>query len=149
MNQEQSVIFHLGHLTKVINHRATSILHEEGCHVSIEHMQFIMTLYYQGRLSQQELANILCRDKSSIQRTVAMLVRRHLVQVESDKSDKRKNIISLTEQGRSLTGKIEENILEIEHRLFEHLDQNAKQRLINLINELIPYPWKPIAMKKK
>lgn len=148
MNQEQSVIFHLSHLTKVINHRATSILHEEGCNISIEHTRFLMMLYYQGRLSQQELANVLCRDKSSVQRTVTMLVRKHLVQVDSDRSDKRKNIISLTGLGRNLTGKIEENILEIEHRLFEHLGQNARQRLINLINELIPHPWKPIAIQK-
>lgn len=136
MNTKQSVIFHLAYLNKIINHRANVLLRESGYQIRIEQLPVIMTLHYQGRLSQQELANLLFRDKSSIQRTIVTLTRAQLVTINDDNLDKRKNIVALSGCGKLLAARLEKNIDEIESHLLQHIGSKAIEKLINIIDDL-------------
>ena len=53
-------------------------------------------------ISQKELADIIMRDKSSVQRSIAALERRGLLLVLPDEADKRKNRIHLTDAGKQI-----------------------------------------------
>jgi DNA-binding MarR family transcriptional regulator len=139
MNQEESIIFHLAHLYKVINNRANILFQESGYPIRIEQVPVLMTLHYQGSLSQQEVANYLSRDKSSIQRTVVSLLRNGLVTVSNDSCDKRKNIVTLSGYGKTLSTKLETDISEIECLLFDHIGHGARQKIIDMIHELDLY----------
>ena len=136
MNPEQSIIFHLAHLNKVICQKANALFQESGYRIRIEQVPVLMTLYYQGRLSQQELADLLHRDKSSIQRTIVTLAKAQVVTINEDCQDKRKNIIALSDCGRLLAIELEKNRNDVESHLFKHIGDNAKQKLINLIQDM-------------
>lgn len=137
MNPEQSVIFHLGYLTKIVNNKANTLFHEAGLNVRVEQIPVLIAIYCQGPLSQQELANILSRDKSSIQRTIVTLSRNQLVSIGNDRLDKRKNIISLTEYGKQLTSMLEKSMIEVEHLLFDHISDWDRQKLIGIIKKFV------------
>lgn len=133
MNIEQSVIFHLGHLTKIVNNKANHIFQNAGYQVRIEQVPVLMTLYYNGNLSQQELANLVGRDKSSIQRTVVTLCKNRLIKIDSDWADKRKNIVVLTDSGRQLSQTMEQGMIHLEAVLFSHIGKADQEQLIQMI----------------
>ncbi|MFA6059109.1 MAG: MarR family transcriptional regulator [Taibaiella sp.] len=133
MNVEQSVIFHLGSLTKIVNNKANHIFQNAGYHIRIEQVPVLMALFYNGRLSQQEIANIVTRDKSSIQRTVVTLCRNQLIRIDDDVHDKRKNIIVLTESGKKLSQMLQRGMIKLESILFSHIQKSDQDRLIEMI----------------
>jgi len=139
MNPQYSILFHLGYLAKIMNRRANALFHKSGYNVRMEQIPVLMALRFYGRLSQQELADKLDRDKSSIQRTVVTLARNGLINIGADKLDKRKNIIALNDCGQCLAKEMEQNMSEVEGLLFDHLSDNAKNRLISMIAELGNY----------
>jgi DNA-binding MarR family transcriptional regulator len=78
-----------------------------------------MILHHKS-LSQRELSDKTMRDKSSILRSISALEKKNLVEVVKDKIDKRKNIVSLTDEGislaksiRSLMKRAEEEVMSV------------------------------------
>ncbi|KQB43599.1 Transcriptional regulator, MarR family [Flavobacterium aquidurense] len=80
-------------------------MNEAGINLQLEQLPLIMILQRKN-LSQRELSDMTMRDKSSILRSVNALEKKALVVVQKDKSDKRKNIVSLTDQGIDLAKNI-------------------------------------------
>jgi len=56
-------------------------------------------------MSQQEIANLLQKDKSGIQRTIKTLERDGYLRVQQDDIDRRKNLIQLTAAGKHIMEK--------------------------------------------
>lgn len=75
---------------------------EAGITLPQEQLPILVILQSKGTLSQRELSDITLRDKSSILRSVNTLQKNGLVEIEQDSSDKRKNNIDLTAQGKEL-----------------------------------------------
>lgn len=65
------------------------------------HCHTLMETEIYGRLSQNELSERLCLEKSTLSRIVTQLVRQGLLQVAPDASDKRKHSVSLTPAGQA------------------------------------------------
>lgn len=70
------------------------------------HCHTLMEAELYGALSQNELSERLCLEKSTMSRIVAQLVAQDLLQVESDSADKRRNRVSLTPSGRAKLAEI-------------------------------------------
>ena len=61
---------------------------------------FVVLLAGSNLLTQQEIADLLKRDKSGIQRSIRTLERDGYLRVMPDKNDRRKNMIQLTPSGK-------------------------------------------------
>lgn len=69
--------------------------------VTLEMSQVIYSLWeLGGQANQQEIANIVGKNKSSITSLVDNLVKRQMVRREMDPADRRNNIITLTDKAR-------------------------------------------------
>ncbi|HEY9839810.1 MAG TPA: MarR family winged helix-turn-helix transcriptional regulator, partial [Candidatus Obscuribacterales bacterium] len=87
------------------------------------HCHALMETELYGSLSQNELSERLCLDKSTSSRIVGQLVGQGLLQVESDPADKRRNRVSLTDAGRERLARV-------------HREANA--RVDNALEQLTP-----------
>lgn len=136
MHIVQSVTFHLAGLAKQINRKANEILQSANIHVRIDQVPVLMMIHYMGPLCQQELAKGLCRDKSSVQRTLVKLLEHKLVVVTKDHQDKRKNIIALSDKGKAIATSLEIKLLEMDQLLFNHINDQDQQRIIAMVRSL-------------
>lgn len=114
-----SFFFQIIRIKKAIFRRTNGLMAEAGIYMQLEQLPLLMILQ-RGNLSQRELSDRTMRDKSSILRSISALEKKALVVVQKDKVDKRKNIVSLTEEGmnlakqiRSLMKKAEDEVLAV------------------------------------
>jgi DNA-binding MarR family transcriptional regulator len=135
-NTNNLVLFHLGSFVKTLNKNANHLLRKDGFALKLEQLPVIMAVFYQGIMCQQELADALDRDKSSVQRTIVFLLKHDLVKISGDKQDKRRNLVTLTETGSLLAQKLHNRLIRLEQVLFSHLREEDKNTLVGLIRKV-------------
>ena len=102
--------FKRGELYSVINGMASTAVarrlqkhfRQAGLEITIEQWSILYHLWKEDCLSQQELCNRTFRDKPSITRLIDNLEKQHLVKRMPSKSDKRINLVCLTENAKVL-----------------------------------------------
>jgi DNA-binding MarR family transcriptional regulator len=102
--------FKRGELYSVINGMATTAVarrlqknfRNAGLDITIEQWSLLYHLWKEDGLSQQELGNRTFRDKASITRLIDNLERLDLVTRVASKSDRRINLVCLTEKAKPL-----------------------------------------------
>ena len=114
-----SFLFQIHRIKKALFRRTNALMSEAGIMLQLEQLPLIMILQHK-ELSQRELSDKTMRDKSSILRSINALEKKSLLVVRKDKTDKRKNVVSLTEEGvvlakniRSLMKKSEDEVLSV------------------------------------
>ena len=80
--------------------RALGLLQGPDAKVNTTQCHALIELDRAGRLTVQELAALLCLDKSTASRALTSLVRRGLAECRHDPDDKRRKPLSLTREGR-------------------------------------------------
>ncbi|MFD2941879.1 MarR family winged helix-turn-helix transcriptional regulator [Flavobacterium notoginsengisoli] len=114
-----SFFFQIHRIKRAIFRRTNALMTEAGITLQLEQLPLLMILNHKS-LSQRELSDKTMRDKSSILRSINALEKKNLVEVVKDKRDKRKNIVSLTNEGmnlaksiRSLMKRAEEEVMSV------------------------------------
>lgn len=77
-------------------------LEDNGIDMTIEQFKVMVVLWKEKSSTQQNIADFVGKDKTSVTRLIAGLEKRSLIQRTSDKSDKRCNLVTLTAQGIAL-----------------------------------------------
>lgn len=77
-------------------------LKDNGIDMTIEQFKVMVVLWKEKSSTQQNIADFVGKDKTSVTRLIAGLEKRSLIQRTSDKSDKRCNLVTLTAQGIAL-----------------------------------------------
>ena len=101
----ESFFFQIHRIKRTIFRHTNALMNEAGITLQLEQLPIIMILQ-RNNFSQRELSDMTMRDKSSILRSINALEKKALVAVQKDKKDKRKNIVSLTEEGTDLAKNI-------------------------------------------
>ncbi|UFH54023.1 MarR family winged helix-turn-helix transcriptional regulator [Spirosoma sp. KNUC1025] len=111
---------HVGHLLARKSNRELSRL---GFTLQIEQFPILFTTYFSGDdlLSQQEIANMLQKDKSGIQRSLRTLERDGYLRIVPDDIDRRKNLIQLTPAGKMVVEKVIETAETIDKQVTDQL----------------------------
>ncbi|MBN8664762.1 MAG: MarR family transcriptional regulator [Chitinophagales bacterium] len=102
--------FKRGELYSVINGMAATAVarrlqknfRQAGLEITIEQWSVLYHLWKEDCLSQQELCNRTFRDKPSITRLIDNLEKQNLVKRMPSKTDRRINLVCLTEAARGL-----------------------------------------------
>lgn len=105
-------------------------LEENGIDMTIEQFKVMVVLWKEKSSTQQNIADFVGKDKTSVTRLIAGLEKRSLIQRTSDKSDKRCNLVTLTPQGIAL----ETSTMAVlsEASAFVHKDIDPKELEITL-----------------
>lgn len=75
---------------------------ESNWDISFELLEILSLLHKKDGMIQQEIADILIKDKSSVTYLISSLVKRDLVERTEDQQDRRNKQIFLKEKGRQL-----------------------------------------------
>lgn len=77
-------------------------LEDNGIDITIEQFKVMVVLWKEKSSTQQNIADFVGKDKTSVTRLIAGLEKRSLIKRTSDKNDKRCNLVTLTAQGVAL-----------------------------------------------
>lgn len=103
------------------------------------HYAVLVALQESGPASQATLSRRTCIYRSDLVAVINELSERDLVERAPDPEDRRRNVITLTAQGRQHLLRLDEVLSNVQDSLLAPLDQTERAHLIGLLNKLIEH----------
>ncbi|GAB3908875.1 hypothetical protein GCM10028803_45390 [Larkinella knui] len=132
------VVFNINHVSHMFARKANRDLAKSGVSLQLEQLPvlFVVNCSSDGLLSQQDIANILQRDKSGIQRSIRTLERDGYLRISADDSDRRKNLIGLTPAGKMIIEKIIQTAKELDDEVTNQLTPEEVTSLLRILKKV-------------
>jgi DNA-binding MarR family transcriptional regulator len=90
-----------------------------------------------GPLSQAELGRRLGLDRNDVNAVLNRLQAQHHVGRQADHTDRRRNIVTLTDEGRRHLDELQEHADAVQDELLQGLDATERQQLHSLLAKLL------------
>jgi len=113
-----------------------SKIKEHELDITFELLEVVLYLHRKDGANQQELADMMIKDKSSMTYIIDNLVKRELVKRLEDENDKRSKRIYLTEKGKELKASLDPWITEIYEKATNNIRATEIERSIALIKSM-------------
>lgn len=128
----------IGHLLRRAHQRATSIFQETLEDPNLTPTQFaaLMRLCDDGPMSQNHLGRLTAMDPATIQGVMRRLEERGLVQRAPDPKDRRRTVLSPTDEGRTLARKLVPSAKAVTAKTLSPLSPEEQKTLIDLLDRL-------------
>ena len=97
-------------------------LGDNGFEITAEQAIIIMTLYQTDGIAQQEIANAVFKDKSSVKRLIDNMERKDLIVRVPDQNDRRNKLIYLTHKGKTLRAEMANVAICVLNEAQENID---------------------------
>jgi DNA-binding MarR family transcriptional regulator len=111
----------MGRMAKVFKRR----LSEEEITITLEQLGLLHAISEnKEEVAQQDMADLMNKDKSAILRLIDSLEKKRLVVRTNDPQDRRKNVLVVTQQGKSTIAKSLEISKELNEKLVEGISQS-------------------------
>ncbi|MBL7713540.1 MAG: MarR family transcriptional regulator [Chitinophagaceae bacterium] len=132
---QKLTMFRVIELHKAIYNKSNKIINKDGWGLQVEQLPVLMILYFSGASSQQDIADKLIRDKSSVLRSVVSLESKGFLVTAQDPFDKRKKMVQLSNAGRKLGDLIAAEISKLDKLLFACLDAQETEQFHALLKK--------------
>lgn len=128
----------IGHLLRRAHQRATGIFQSEIGDAQVTPTQFaaLVKLAEDGEVSQNRLGRLTAMDPATIQGVVRRLAGRGLVEQRADPDDRRRTLLRLTLEGRTLVDGLLPNGPRVSAVTLEPLDEGEQATLLRLLRRL-------------
>ena len=110
-----------------------SIFSKYGFNLTPEQYLVMDTLWDDGVLSQQELADRLCKDKNSVTKLIDALEKKNLVKRVPDEADRRLNMIHFTDHSLTIKDRITEIAIESTNRIIRDIPEDELKILVKVL----------------
>jgi DNA-binding MarR family transcriptional regulator len=100
-----NILFLTGLITNRLTYSINRSFREAEIDITLEQFSILTLLWYREGRNQQELANELSRDKTTVTRTLRNMFEKNLLVKVPDKTDRRNNLIYLTKKGKEHQGR--------------------------------------------
>ncbi len=117
-------------------HLFTKVFQKEGIDLTFEQFLMLKILSSNEGISQQDLAVLLDKDKTSIARAINILEDKHKVVRIPSKEDKRKKVLYLTKEGRRYKDEVLPTFLRIRDDIEACLDKNELDKMVNTLKTI-------------
>ncbi|XHR96030.1 MarR family winged helix-turn-helix transcriptional regulator [Mucilaginibacter sp. UC70_90] len=131
------MIAQIGAASNRLRRECDKVFRDQGFPLELDQLQVLLSLYYSGPASQQEICYGLQRDKASVNRTISFLLKNDMVKVEQDISDKRKTRVELTGYGQELSVQADAVLEKFDTALAAKFTEEEKKQFDNLMKKLI------------
>lgn len=105
LNRHDSVGFLLQRAAKELSRHAAHVLQSKGFDLKIEHMVILARLWEEDNLTQQQLSERICQNKTNITRAIDLLEEKGYVKRLPGVNDRRNKYIQLTLKGKKMEQK--------------------------------------------
>ena len=138
MNKHSSKEESLGRWISVIHRYGHSYLEKQRGDLGISHghVAFLVGLYHQDNLSQEELSEAIGLDKTNTARAVQKLLEQGYVSISPDPADKRIHRLHLTAKGRDTVPKIIEFLKRWTEVLSQGFSGDEKKVLLSSLKRM-------------
>jgi DNA-binding MarR family transcriptional regulator len=133
--EKDNILFNLALTTKEIQRAFKRFVTDLSIDVPTEAIGILLAVNYKSDLIQQEIAEIVKKDKSAVLRHIDNLEQKNLVQRVVSPTDRRRNIIRVTEKGKQFIDEISDKSNE----LFSLLSEGLSATDIELFNNVLAH----------
>ena len=127
-----NIIYQAGSFTKIFQDQMRSEFRNAGFNVTNEQFSILAQLWYQDGISQQDIASVVGRDKTTVSRVIDNMIKNNLIR-KTTGSDKRQRLIYLTEHGKS----VQHQLVTISGNLYmKAINDIPSSELLQAINVL-------------
>jgi DNA-binding MarR family transcriptional regulator len=120
------------HLRQQVQVKIKELEHE----ISFELLEIMALLWRKDGINQQELADLVTKDKSSITYLIDNLAKRNLVTRIEDEKDRRNKLIHLTKEGKQLQKKFHPWIIEIYRQASDGIKSADIEKAILIVSKM-------------
>lgn len=128
----------IGYLMRLASQRHASIFQSRAVG-GLTPTQFsaMIRLYEQGRCSQNRLGRLASMDVATIKGVVDRLRQKGLVLVEKDPEDKRRMLISLSDDGEAMISDMKTAGQQISDETLAPLTESEKRNLMRILKKIV------------
>jgi len=123
-HEKKGVGFHANRTGRLMAKHLSNIFLEEGVALNGDQLPILLHLWMKDGQNQQEIANVIFRDKATIARHIHHLEKENLVLRVPDEKDKRNKKIYLTHKGKELESKVMPMAFELKQKALEGINTN-------------------------
>ena len=111
-------------------------LQENGINITPEQYLVLDILWEKQSLSQQNIADIIQKDKNSVTKIIDSLEKKNLVRRVTDKNDRRINKIELTDEALALEKITTEVAINFMNDVVKNIDTKDLDTFVNVMRQL-------------
>ncbi|MGV8963457.1 MAG: MarR family winged helix-turn-helix transcriptional regulator [Candidatus Saccharimonadaceae bacterium] len=124
VNEQEVFDILTGKISTTINRALLRAFSHEGLNITTEQWSVLSCLWKEDKITQQQLCDLTRKDKPSMTRLLDNLERNRLVVRVAHASDRRVNLIHLTQLGESLRHKVNPIVNEIVDKALLNINDN-------------------------
>ena len=133
---ENSIAPWLGKTVKIVEYFLQEQFKEHGLDLTKEQMVVLKRLHDEDGLSQNELAFLTLRNKSSLTRLLTKMEKKGYITRKQCKEDKRINKVFLTDNGRDVFRRTKPAINEMISTMEQNISISEKQQIIKTLKKI-------------
>jgi DNA-binding MarR family transcriptional regulator len=128
----------VGPLIRRLGQAHTQLWHEQiGAEITGPQFTVLALLTQHGPIDQGTLGTLAHLDKSTAAPLIERLRQRGLVALEQDPADRRRKMISVTAEGRSLAAHVADDVTYVGERLLDRLTPTERAKFVTLARKLL------------
>ena len=112
------------------------IFESQGFNITPEQFLVMDTLWDEGVLTQQQIADYMLKDKNSVVKLVDGLEERNLVRRASNPKDRRQNLIEVTEYAMRIKDKVTDVAIEAVDKIINGIAKEDLQKFIKVLSKM-------------
>jgi DNA-binding MarR family transcriptional regulator len=105
---------------------------KHGYDITIDNFAILFRLWQQDNLTQQQLCDLTCKNKSNLTRILDTMEKKNMLRRNPNPADRRSFTISLTEYSYSLQMPVIKIALEYSNKFFSRIDEADFENLKNI-----------------
>jgi len=109
---------------------------KNGYDITIDNFAILFHLWQWDNLTQQQLCELTCKNKSNLTRILDTMEKKNMVRRSLNQKDRRSFIISVTDYSRSIQAPIIKIALEYNNKVFKQIDENEIEILKYIISKI-------------
>jgi DNA-binding MarR family transcriptional regulator len=135
LNQDLDLIFPIinGKVSMAINRMMYRNFRKKGLDITPEQWTVLAFLWREDGVTQQTLCNSTFKDKPSMTRLLDNLSKQNLVYRNTSTSDRRSNLIFLTDAGKAIEQKADEAVYETMDAALAGIDEEGLKQVRSLL----------------
>lgn len=107
-----------------------------GFDITAEQFLLLDTLWTEGTLTQQQIADIMLKDKNSVVKLIDSLEDKKLVKRENSSKDRRQNLIKITAKANKIKDKVTDMAIIAVDSIMEGVDSDELKTFINVLDRM-------------
>ena len=111
-------------------------LQKAGYNITAEQLLLLDTIWTEGPMSQQRIADVMLKDKNSVVKLVDSLEARGLARRRVNKADRRQNIVATTKKADDVRDNVTAAALEAIDRISEGLSEEEISTFIKVLSTM-------------